>query len=269
MQRLASCPFCQNPLGAHWRAASFDRCRNCGLVIRNPFPSEADLSALYEQAWEAPEENTAETGSMEDTLAAQYVSEIFKLAPRSNTSKPRILDYGAGRGALMNALRGAGCEAVGVEPYGRDRLAAAGFEVFEDVAQVALQEKFDGAISLDVAEHLRAPWETFAKIRSCLKPSGWFVVGTPNPTGLNALLTRSNWREAQKRTHITFMNEKTLARMLKSAGYAAVAPARLNIRFQRSTVADALINPVLRQLGRGGAATVIAFNSRVSDSKAG
>jgi 2-polyprenyl-3-methyl-5-hydroxy-6-metoxy-1,4-benzoquinol methylase len=261
MQRLASCPFCQGPLGAYWRAASFDRCTNCGLVLRNPFPSEADLSALYEQAWQAPEENTAETGSMGGMLATQYVSEIFRLAPRSNTPKPQILDYGAGRGALMKALQEAGCEAVGVEPYGHERLAAAGFRVFEDAAQIPSGQKFDGAISLDVAEHLRTPWETFAKIRACLKPAGWLVVGTPNPTGLNALLTRSKWREAQKPAHITFMNEKTLARMLKSAGYAAITPARLDIRFQRSALADTLVNPALRSLGLGGAATVIAFNS--------
>ena len=259
MKELVGCPYCRGPLVPHWNAPRFDRCNGCGLVLRNPFPSEADLSALYERAWDRPDENTGETGEFDAALAQQYARAILKVVPSAVGEHPCVLDFGAGKGALMRALGAVGCDVSGVEPYGFERLHANGLKVYKSLSDLPGGTRFDGIVSFDVVEHLREPWKAIAQFSDHLKPGGWLLVGTPNPSGLNAVLHKSGWREASKLGHILFMNSSTLSQILSGAGFKSIKRTSLDIRFKGDFVWDRVVHPVLRLLNLDGGTVVLAM----------
>jgi hypothetical protein len=104
------CPFCEGDLVPKWTKRSFSRCISCNLIIRNPLPDDEELDALYEASWRAPEANSHETGNMDERLAAQYVKELTKSLGRNDVNGLKILDFGAGKAALMGALQTLGAD---------------------------------------------------------------------------------------------------------------------------------------------------------------
>src|SRR4051794_22405833 len=109
------CSFCQGDLAGFWSGSPFNRCRNCGLIVRNPLPTQDELNALYAVAWDDPIVHAAETGNMDRTLARQYTQGLLATIGRTSAKGLRICDFGAGTGALVVALNEAGADAYAVE----------------------------------------------------------------------------------------------------------------------------------------------------------
>jgi SAM-dependent methyltransferase len=258
MQDLSQCPFCGGHLERFWAACSFSRCVECDLFIRSPFPSESELDDLYKTKWLSPEANDSETGNMDEFLARQYVRELAKTLQRKDLSGLRILDFGAGKGALLDALIDSGAIAYGVEPYGCTELATTGRLVFHDLADSPPELRFDGIVCMDVVEHLLAPWETFRHLLDRLNPGGWLLVSTPNPKGLTARLMGCKWREVAKAGHIMFLSQAVMKRMLQVAGFSVVKPARWHVRFAGG-LPKYYCQLLTLAFGLHGAARVIAF----------
>jgi 2-polyprenyl-3-methyl-5-hydroxy-6-metoxy-1,4-benzoquinol methylase len=258
MRLLTGCTFCNGNLAMLWKDPPFSRCADCNLVMRNPFPSQQELDALYEASWSDPDANSYETGNMDGRLAAQYVGELLKNLGRERADGLRILDFGAGKGALMAALKNAGAEVYGVEPYGHDRLQEMGKNAYRSLDDVPQSISFDGIISMDVVEHLPRPWETFATLFQRIKPGGWLCISVPNPKGLNARLNGGKWREARKVGHIVFLEGKTLVRMLRWAGFSAAKPVRWNVHYGKGFM-HRLSQRLLVIAGLHGAVRVIAY----------
>ena len=261
MKKLTSCPFCHSSLRDFWKDPRFDRCSSCGLVVRNPFPSDQKLKALYTSAWNQPDERSSETGSMDQLLAKQYVRELMTSLRTTNFKDQKILDFGAGKGALMMALKERQADVYGVEPYGHEALSGKMGTAFSDLDRIPKNICFDGIISMDVAEHLREPWKVFAKLHNRIKPGGWLCISTPNPKGLNAMLKGAKWRETKKPGHILFMDENTLIKMLKFAVYVDAKPVRWKVRYSNNSLRHGT-QILARNLGLQGATRVIGFKPR-------
>ena len=253
---LERCPFC----GGHdirqvWGEVGFDRCSACGLYFRNPMPTYTELESLYGEAWKEPVLARSETGGTEVTLARAYVRELVHSIGRQSLAGLRILDFGAGRGAMLDALCGAGAEVCGVDPFGHEYLRARGYECHPDLGGV--NGKVDGIVMFDVLEHLQAPWETLSELRDCLVQGGWICVAVPNPTGLNAKLMREQWREARRPGHLMFPSPRTVEQMLERAGFVRARRLRWHIRYHGFP--RCILDSILQSVGLDGGLRYLAW----------
>jgi glycosyltransferase involved in cell wall biosynthesis/2-polyprenyl-3-methyl-5-hydroxy-6-metoxy-1,4-benzoquinol methylase len=143
--------------------------------------SEAQY-ASFEDVFRGPEERVRE-------LVAPYVERLQGHEP--------VLDVGCGRGELLDLLREAGVEAIGVDldegMVDRARAKGHAVELGDGVAYLEHQQAGSlGAVTaMHVIEHL--PYEGllgfFAAARDKLKPDGLLIAETVNPHSLQAFKT--------------------------------------------------------------------------------
>ncbi|MBC8206611.1 MAG: methyltransferase domain-containing protein [Kiritimatiellales bacterium] len=97
----------------------------------------------------------------------------------------RVLDIGAGRGALLDRIP-PDCKkvAVDISETAARQLSARGIEascIDLDTEPLPCDpDSFDYIFCLEVIEHLNRPAETLREIHRTLKPSGRFIVSVPN-----------------------------------------------------------------------------------------
>lgn len=82
-----------------------------------------------------------------------------------------VLLLGCGDGGERPHLEARGLEAVGL-----DVRASGGVDVVGDAHALPFRAgSFDGVLSMQVLEHLRAPWDAVEEVARVLRPGGWFV----------------------------------------------------------------------------------------------
>lgn len=255
------CPQCsaQGVASVHWRAPRFLRCRECRTIFRDPFPGELELANYYSEGWKEPEENTVETGSTNEVIARCLVDSLTNTLTTGNFSGMRILDFGAGRGAMTLELMKRGAKLVAVEPFGYQFLAEHGVSVYRDLADLPHELNFDGIVSLEVIEHLRNPSAVLASLYKRLSPGGWLLVTTPNAAGLLARLMGQRWREAGKPGHIVFFTPAVLSKILEKNGFSQVQRPRWLIRYPHASPLRALLHFGLQKLAIDGGLRVLAY----------
>jgi SAM-dependent methyltransferase len=124
-----------------------------------------------------------------ETERVARFSWILAEAERLLGRRGRLLDVGSGRGELLVAARGAGWQAVGVEPseefakYSRHRH---GVEVLTGTLESAYFESdmFDFVVIAAVLEHVFEPLTLLREARRVLQQRGVLYVGVPNEEGL-------------------------------------------------------------------------------------
>lgn len=254
---LSRCPLCRGAVAVRWSQVCVWRCRDCGLMFRNPLPGGGTLERLYTASWSAPVAARFETGGTTDRLARLYAARLAHALGAKRLDGLRILEFGAGRGEFLAALHANGADVCAIEPYGCDLLLRRGFEAYRSLGDLPGGQPFDGVITVDVVEHLARPWEDLAALRGLLKPEGFLYVSTLNAGGLNALLSRSRWREIRKEGHLLFFTVETLQRVLVSAGFDV--PQRLRWRIPyHSSVLRRILDFALQALSLDGELRLLA-----------
>lgn len=109
------------------------------------------------------------------------VSQLLRLIG----SPHRVLDIGISRGDFAAALARHGNRVVGVDISAQavSLSRARGIEAYRlDVETDPLTElgEFDGALMLEIVEHLIDPLFVLRKVREIIRPGGWLVLSTPN-----------------------------------------------------------------------------------------
>jgi 2-polyprenyl-3-methyl-5-hydroxy-6-metoxy-1,4-benzoquinol methylase len=150
----------------------------------------------------------------------------------------RILDVGAGNGALCGLLAADGYDVVGTE-YDRAGVAVARREHpnvafydfgLQDEPQRLLEREgpFDAVVSTEVVEHLFSPHLLPGYAHACLKPGGYLVVSTPYHGYLKnlALALADKWDAHHAPLwhggHIKFWSRATLTQLLAEHGFKVV-----------------------------------------------
>lgn len=234
------CPLCLSDSKSLWPKINVCKCCSCGLLFRYPALSLSELDVLYETSWSHPNDQLDETGATSFDLAQEYGMRLAKSLGLDNFKGLRILDYGAGRGAMLKALQDLGAEVYAVEPFGHEFLRDQGFRVFRSLSEVPENVKFDGIVSLDVIEHVLVPWETYGDLQRYLVKRGWLYLSTPNAGGINAQYFRSKWRELYNRGHLFFFTSETLESTLRKNGSAKIKRLRWFVNYHRGIFASAM-----------------------------
>ena len=151
----------------------------------------------------------------------------------------RVLDVGAGNGALCADMQAAGLSVVGME-IDPDGVAIASAKhpgvrfhclgVDADPAVLlALEPPFDAAVSTEVIEHLYTPGRLPDFVWPLLQPGGYLVLSTPYHGYLKnlALSVLGKWDDHHTPLwnggHIKFWSRRTLGRLLHDHGFDLVA----------------------------------------------
>src|SRR6478672_1081003 len=148
----SECPQCHRleDLKSHWQTPRFLRCPRCGLITQHPFPTAASLASLYKDSWEAPDANTRETGATDPALAGRLLEAVITHLRLPNLDGKRVLDFGAGRGAMASELKRRGADVVCVEPFGCEYLARLGISTYTDLVDLPPTLRLDGIVCLEV-----------------------------------------------------------------------------------------------------------------------
>jgi SAM-dependent methyltransferase len=136
-----------------------------------------------------------------------------------------VLDVGCATGQFLQAMGQHGWQTAGVElsdyaaNYARD---VAGLDVRTGtLEEVELpSDSYDVVTLWDVFEHVLDPKATLAEIGRVLKPGGWVVIHTPNPTCLEAKLFGANWIGWERPRHLHLYTPQVLSNYLREAGFA-------------------------------------------------
>lgn len=122
----------------------------------------------------------------------RFLAFFAKVAGRcfDKLSRLRVLDVGAGRGALSARLKDAGFDVSACELHA-EMFECDGVECRQaDITQsIPYDDKaFDAAVAVEVVEHLVNPDRLFAEAARVLKPGGIFAISTPNILSLKSRL---------------------------------------------------------------------------------
>jgi SAM-dependent methyltransferase len=121
----------------------------------------------------------------------------------------RILDYGCGGGAFVQALKEMGYKnTVGYDPY---------VPAYADPG--ILEDGYDAIATWDVIEHLEEPRHFIGSLVRLLRPGGVLVIGTPNAE--HVPLTKENPRsipELHQPYHRHVLSERALLHLAREHG---------------------------------------------------
>jgi SAM-dependent methyltransferase len=213
---------------------SIARCADCGLMMRNPQPSDAELAAIYGDQYFLGSELTSgdayeETFKVKRQTASAYLDEIeARLGiDRSRCRGLRLLELGPGLGCLLVEAAGRGYDVTGIEfsasaaRSANNRLGSA--RVLQgDIKSVQLaEESFDVAVLADVIEHAREPLKDLQQIWRFLRPGGLLFIAVPSLDSWSARLMRERWMEF-KTEHLFYFDRSTIRLLLLKSGFKRI-----------------------------------------------
>jgi 2-polyprenyl-3-methyl-5-hydroxy-6-metoxy-1,4-benzoquinol methylase len=138
----------------------------------------------------------------------------------------RMLEIGSNVGLFLDVARERGWDERGIEPSRwaveegisrfRVHLERCSVEDLDDGSDAA-----DVIVMLDVLEHLNDPLQALRHLRRIINDEGLLVLSTVNLDGLHARLREGDWPWFI-RSHLHYFSERTLAAMLRRAGFRLV-----------------------------------------------
>lgn len=193
-------------------------CRDCGLVIRSPRPSQETLSKFYAEGYlgmTLPSEEQQRKDRWVQERRAEHHAEF--VASHAEAAEQHV-DIGASRGSLMNAVQSRfGCATIGVEP-GERRREQAGQSGLKMVASIdELPASLQGGVDLitmsHVLEHLPDPVGYLRDLAGkWLQPEGLLMLEVPNLV----------CHQAFEFAHLYAFTEDSLSRTLVAAGFEVI-----------------------------------------------
>ena len=208
--------------------------RETGLVT-NATGARSDLAKFYEEEYALHEESAESDIAIYSERAQTTMSEAvanFILESWSPPSRPRILDFGCGKGLLLEQLgdRLPDAELTGIEPNKRARTRIAENPRLKRLnltgldTALANSETFDLVVTNGVLEHVEDPGVTLGDLRRLVTSNGHLFVGVPN--------FEANPLDLLTYDHLSRFTPTTLTYLLEQNGFEP-----LNVRADSTQVA--------------------------------
>ena len=203
-------------------------CGDCGGIFVNPSP---DTDTLYEyysaeggwnekkgyeeldgQDWAVRLVDDKSIGKSNVHTIVGHARNVFgaDLTGRS------LLDFGCGRGQLLDKLAPFGLRTFGLDPATTGMVTR-----HRMLTEIPSEPTFDIISAIHVFEHIPAPLQVFKQLRSALREGGIFVCGMPALDGLRE--HRQKRYVANKDQHISIYTRLSLKALLAKAGLQTVA----------------------------------------------
>jgi len=188
------------------------RCRGCGLLRTWPPPDKATLASLYGSG---DYYQYRSMGAASEAAWVDRTREIIESLPRRPAS---VLDFGAGEGHLVHALRQRGLEAEGVEAFPTGRQAARERYRIELLEEPPAHRRFDLVTLVHALEHVADPVATLARLAERLEPKGLVFIEVPNAASVDMRRPSKRRELLDLPVHLFHFAPPTLARVVEKAG---------------------------------------------------
>ena len=197
-------------------------CKECRLGFVNPRPTMLEMKKYYPAEYFEKPQGESNKQYLERRFAAE-AKYLEELESRRNSKK--LLDVGCATGDFPRFMARRGWAVEGVEVS----LAAQpikDFRVYTQAFQdVPVNEPaYDAVTAWAVLEHVHDPMAYFQKAACVLKPGGVFVFLVTN---FRSTASRHLFCEDVPR-HLYFFSRETVARYLKTVGFALVKESNGN-----------------------------------------
>lgn len=226
LEYLHACPICNETALRHYcRVPSlfnpgefirYERCGECGTVIRNP-----RLPAAYRESRYEGGGVVADRPALDGHRLAHYAYTLRRLRRWAGDGALRLLDFGCGTGNFLKVARAAGFEVTGLE-LSRSLADHVRRSQRIRVLQGSLEhldlegERFEIITALQVFEHLVHPAGTLERLRKLLVPSGLLLVEVPNIEDVRERLRRGAMMDD---SHLFYFSARSLGRLLMTYGF--------------------------------------------------
>ncbi len=227
LEYLHACPVCHYTNLRHYcRVPSlfnpgefirYERCRDCGVVLRNPrLPADYRLSQYEDKV--LPDAAKA-LNPKSQIHYAHMLRLLARLVPQGSGN--RLLDFGCGSGGFLLEARKAGFDVMGLElnqDLARHVRVTHGIPTFQGLisAPEFAAERFNVVVSSQVFEHLLDPLETLQEIKRHLEPPGIVLIEVPN---LHDIRERVHRGARMNDSHLFYFNGRSLPRMFGDCGF--------------------------------------------------
>jgi SAM-dependent methyltransferase len=204
------------------------RCEQCGLILTDPQPTDAELAAIYGEDYFLVEKNEAgrnHVDQLKQRTAGLYLDLLESYGVPANA---RFLEIGSGLGDLLLQAQERGMDVTGVEysasacEIARGKVGDRGRVVQGEID--ALDDEtglYDVCALSDLIEHVRDPRDLLERVHRLLKPGGVILIATPTLDSWSARLLRNRWMEF-KPEHLFYFNSATLQTLLFETHFTGV-----------------------------------------------
>jgi len=192
-------------------------CKNCGLVIDLPRPSDENISDKYNYMVENRKKVIKRSIESISSLKKEYKESLEIIKTIKSFFKKRkleILDFGGRDGHMLSPMQKMGHKCYLVDYYknpviGVNRLG-------NNLDDIPENLKFDLIICRHVIEHLSDPRSQINKFKPFLKKDGLIYAVVPID-----MINRKNPHKDPV-THINFFQEDSLRILFESAGFKTI-----------------------------------------------
>jgi SAM-dependent methyltransferase len=209
----------------------------CGLEFAHPQLAPDALASAYSNLYYPGHEaeKGPEFGNTPKTTLQDFFGQLEKRI--GSLRGLRLLDYGCGRGALLEVAKEFGMQVCGIESDPQARMAAGAipdasiYSNVDDLQRAEPNAQFDLVILWTVIEHLRIPWAELAQLRTLLQPGGWLLISTMDIHCLRARVERGKWENYENPTHLYYFDRTSLAHAIREAGFVDFSEWRLKLTY--------------------------------------
>ena len=137
----------------------------------------------------------------------------------------RVLDIGAGAGALLTRLDAEGFTVAGIEPDGNARSRQPDFPLpvhagsGEDIPEALADNSFDLVLMTHVFEHVQDPMQVLSNCRRLLSDRGRVFIEVPNADCRDFRWTPLGWQHLGIPRHLNFWTADAARAAFERAGF--------------------------------------------------
>jgi SAM-dependent methyltransferase len=186
------------------------RCADCGAWTTDPAPTERDLKRAYADWYRPAGGRFAGFGdALLGRLRARLAARLDRLAPAG-----RVLDVGAGDGALLDALRSCGRDVLGI-----DRTVS--HPSVREMELTEVEGRWAGIVFWHSLEHLPRAGASLDHAASILVPDGVLAIAMPNSSSFQARVFGERWFAVDFPRHLVHVPSSALLGRLRRLGMKA------------------------------------------------
>lgn len=205
------------------------KCRRCGFRFTQDVPVEAEIGPYYESPDYISHTDTHK-GCMNRVYhwVRQYmIGKKVELINRfSDGNNGRLLDYGAGTGYFIQAMKKQGWKVEAIEKSSKARDFAHehfGLEMESEIALDYFKPAYFSVVTLwHSMEHVEKLGYLWERLHDILEDNGTLIIAVPNCSSYDAEYYKELWAAYDVPRHLWHFTPETMKRMGEKHGFSLV-----------------------------------------------